>query len=193
LADGCPLQQLHGDNRWAWRRPRPSGYITAVVFQIHAGDNCWHCFRLHYPRLPAQYIIIVKPSRSEATWRLVALCSWRPAGRNNFDASVILHLQLFVLLSPIVVDRNERTKPTELLSMLATERQKNTADILHSASRNKRSRWDCEVVKEYDAFAHGHTDVFICERCECVTTSAAHARKLNGKVHCAHVAYIGYT
>jgi len=29
-----------------WRRP-------AVVFQMHAGDNCWHCYRLNYPRRPA--------------------------------------------------------------------------------------------------------------------------------------------
>jgi len=30
------------------------------------------CIRLHYPRRPpAQYIISVKPARSEATWRLV--------------------------------------------------------------------------------------------------------------------------
>jgi len=47
-----------------WRRP-------AVVFQMHSGDNCWHCYRLHYPRRPVQYIISFKPARSEATWRFV--------------------------------------------------------------------------------------------------------------------------
>jgi len=38
-------QQLHTDNRWVWRRP--SGHMTAVVFHMHSGDNCWHCYRLH--------------------------------------------------------------------------------------------------------------------------------------------------
>jgi len=53
LADGCchPHRQ-----RVEWRRPRPSGHLTAVVFQMHAGDNYWHCYRLLYPRRPAQYI-----------------------------------------------------------------------------------------------------------------------------------------
>jgi len=32
--------QLHDDNRWVWRRPRPAGHMTAVVFQMNAGDNC---------------------------------------------------------------------------------------------------------------------------------------------------------
>ena len=26
---------------------------------MQAGDSCWHCYRLHYPRRPAQYIISV--------------------------------------------------------------------------------------------------------------------------------------
>jgi len=45
-----PSQQLHTDNRWVWRRP--SGHMTAAVFHMHAGDNCWHCYRLRYPRRP---------------------------------------------------------------------------------------------------------------------------------------------
>jgi len=52
---------------------RPSRHMTAVVFQMHAGDNCWHCYRtLHCQRRPAQYIVGVKPAQSEATWQLVA-------------------------------------------------------------------------------------------------------------------------
>jgi len=40
--------QLHAYNRRVWRRP-------TVVFQVHTGDNCLHCYRLHYPRRrPAQ-------------------------------------------------------------------------------------------------------------------------------------------
>ena len=41
--------------------------------QMHAGDNCRHCYRPHYPRRPAQYITSVKPARSEATWQLVKI------------------------------------------------------------------------------------------------------------------------
>ena len=44
------------------RRPRgdnlsmmPCKDNATVVFRMHAGDNCWHCYRLHYPRRPAQY------------------------------------------------------------------------------------------------------------------------------------------
>jgi len=61
--------------------------LTALPQQLHA-DGCGvgqplrfecmqaitanrHCYRLHYPRRPAQYIASVKPARSDATWRLV--------------------------------------------------------------------------------------------------------------------------
>ena len=60
-----------------------SGHMTAVVFRMHAGDNCWHCYRLHYPRRPAQYIINVKPARSEAGWRGGAV-----VGRRTCDQEV---------------------------------------------------------------------------------------------------------
>jgi len=52
-----------------WRRPRTSGHIPAVVFQMHASENCY-CYRLHYPRRSVRYIISVKLARSEATQRL---------------------------------------------------------------------------------------------------------------------------
>jgi len=42
--------------------------MTAVVFQM-LDTVIWH--GLHYPRRPAQYIISIKPARSEATWQLV--------------------------------------------------------------------------------------------------------------------------
>jgi len=57
--DGCGV----------WRRPRTSGHIPAVVFQMHASENCY-CYRLHYPRRSVRYIISVKLARSEATQRL---------------------------------------------------------------------------------------------------------------------------
>ena len=37
-----------------------------------SGDNCRHCNRLHYHQRPAEYIIGVKPERSETTRRLVS-------------------------------------------------------------------------------------------------------------------------
>jgi len=71
----CPSNSAHRDNRRMSRRQN----MTAVVFQTHAekiaGNNCWHCYRLHYPRRPAQYIIGVKPTGSEAMWRPVSLLS----------------------------------------------------------------------------------------------------------------------
>jgi len=36
LTAAPPPRQLHTDNRWSGQ---PSGHITAVVFQMHAGDN----------------------------------------------------------------------------------------------------------------------------------------------------------
>jgi len=52
-----PLVSTPGSmNRWAWRRP-------AVVFHTQAGDNCRHCYRLHYPRRPARYITGVKEAK----------------------------------------------------------------------------------------------------------------------------------
>jgi len=38
-------------------------------FHMHAGDSCWHCYRLHNPQQPIRYIIGVKPARSQATSR----------------------------------------------------------------------------------------------------------------------------
>ena len=54
---------------WGLAATRRSVYIH----HVHAGDNCWHCYRLHYPRRPAQYINSVKPTPawSETPWRLV--------------------------------------------------------------------------------------------------------------------------
>jgi len=63
-----PPWQLHTYNRWLWRRQRQSGHITAVVFQMHVGDNYFQCYRLHYPRWPARYIISVEPARWASTF-----------------------------------------------------------------------------------------------------------------------------
>ena len=41
---------------------------------MHAGDNCWHCYRLHYPRRPAQPSIWSASSRLWAK-RRGGLCS----------------------------------------------------------------------------------------------------------------------
>ena len=71
--------------RWVWNQ-------TTVVFQIHAGDNCRHCYRLHYPRRPAQYITSVKPARSEATWQLV-YSTWNHLACLS-SASSWMHLSL---------------------------------------------------------------------------------------------------
>ena len=57
LVEGCPLAAPHRLQTGValWRRPR----------QLL-------CFRCHYPRRPAQYIS-VKPARSDATQRLMAV------------------------------------------------------------------------------------------------------------------------
>jgi len=37
--------------------------MTAAVFQMHAGDNCWHGNGLHYLRRPAKYIVASREER----------------------------------------------------------------------------------------------------------------------------------
>jgi len=64
-------QQLHTDNRWVWHIGHRDIQLLCFRCTQSACDNCRHRYRLHYPRRPAQYIISVKPERSEATWRLV--------------------------------------------------------------------------------------------------------------------------
>jgi len=46
---------------------------SCYVSDAPAGDNCWHCYRLHYPRRTAQYIVGVEPARKVAQWRLVII------------------------------------------------------------------------------------------------------------------------
>jgi len=68
-------------NRWLWRLPRPSGYMTADVLQMHASDNCWHCYRLHYPRRPAQSVY---HQCQAGTCRLVISCVYIAWQWRNF-------------------------------------------------------------------------------------------------------------
>ena len=63
---GCRLCRSNSTH-WVWRWPR----VAAVVLQMHAGNNCRHCYRLRYPQPSGQCIDSVKPARSESTWRLV--------------------------------------------------------------------------------------------------------------------------
>jgi len=58
--------------------------MTAVVFQMHAGDNCcMGTYLLHYPRRPTEYIISVKP---------INVC--RPIGRYRH----LKHREITVIL-----------------------------------------------------------------------------------------------
>jgi len=46
-------------------------YDICCVSDVCRRYNYWHCYRLHYSRRPARYIVSVEPARSEAPWRLV--------------------------------------------------------------------------------------------------------------------------
>jgi len=46
--------------------------MTAVVLQIHAGDNCRQSVITYITHDDRPNISSVKPARSDATWRLVA-------------------------------------------------------------------------------------------------------------------------
>ena len=48
--------RLHTDNRWVW--PRSSGHMTAVAFQMHAGDDRPNIYRNQH-----QAKRLAKPSR----------------------------------------------------------------------------------------------------------------------------------
>jgi len=82
---------------------RGDGHIWQLLrfIQTHAGANCWHCYRLrHYSRRPAQYVIRIKPARSEAMRRLVLIInavtnSATPGAQkvyNNSTPSPIIYL-----------------------------------------------------------------------------------------------------
>ena len=46
------------------------GVGQLLRFRCMPADNCWHCYRLHYPRRLVQYAIIVKPAQSETNYSL---------------------------------------------------------------------------------------------------------------------------
>jgi len=58
-------QQLHTDNRWVWRRSRPSRHDSFRCMQAIAADTVI-AYITHDNRHDS-----VKPALSEATWRLV--------------------------------------------------------------------------------------------------------------------------
>ena len=56
-----------------------SRHVTAVVFQMHAGDNCWYCYHLNY-----QYIVFIMSPWSEVMWQLVC-CTVAVYGHRDTD------------------------------------------------------------------------------------------------------------